>query len=61
MSELGRHQDADPSMWNFSPVAGSLSGRGCYCARAGDATSVSAIVKPAKTYKRMACFVIGNQ
>src|SRR2546423_252114 len=42
MSAEGVQKEAAASMWYFSPVAGSLSGRGWYCARAGAATSSTA-------------------
>ena len=32
ISAIGNQKSAAPSIWNFSPVAGSFSGRGVYCA-----------------------------
>src|SRR6185295_17320960 len=53
MSADGFQKSAPASMWNRSPVAGSLSGRGVNCAEAGAASSTSPAARPAQVYGRM--------
>ena len=58
MSAVGNHNPTPPSIWYRSPVAGSLTGRGWNCARAGADTirnaSVRLVVRLVSEYKRTA-------
>src|SRR5712692_4809003 len=52
MSAVGLQNPTPASMWNFSPVAGSLSACGLYCARAGAAAQITTATAAARVYKR---------
>ena len=47
-SRSGFHKSRTPSMWYFSPTAGSLIAGRPYCARAGTAAARSSRIAPAR-------------